>query len=222
MIRLSNITKNFRDGDVTVHAVNDVSLTLDEGKFVAIVGPSGSGKSTLLTVIGALQRPTQGSLEIDGVDIYSIPESKLSDIRFRKLGFVLQGSNLVPYLTVKEQFLMKAKVAKSERKFDTQELLTKLEVDHLVNKYPDELSGGERQRVAIALSLYLRPSIILADEPTASLDTEKAYDVVNLLKEVTRTMQTTVVMVTHDVRMLKECDAVYEMVDGSLSVSNTH
>lgn len=220
MIRINNISKTYDDGGQDVLAVKDVSLQLDKGKFVAIIGPSGSGKSTLLTMMGALQKPSKGLLEIDEKDVYKLSENEISDIRFEKIGFVLQGSNLVPYLTVDEQFQMKSSVAKVKGDSIKEELMSSLNISHLKKKYPDEISGGERQRVAIGLALLLKPSILLADEPTASLDTQRAYNVVKLLKNATQEFDTTVVMVTHDTRMLEMCDEVYEMVDGILTQVN--
>lgn len=222
MIKLTNIQKEFTDGSNIIVAVNNVSLSFETGEFVAIIGPSGSGKSTLLTIVGALQKPTKGILEIDHQTVYTLKDTAISDIRFNKIGFVLQGSNLVPYLKVKEQFFLKKSLAKNKETYDLDTLLEKLEILKLKNKYPDELSGGERQRVAIALSLYLKPSILLADEPTASLDTKKAYDVVEILETISKELNTTVIMVTHDTRLLSKCDKIYEMNDGILSQSHKY
>lgn len=216
MLKIKNISKSYDDGKSDILAVDNISLELEDGTFAAIVGPSGSGKSTLLTIMGALQKPSKGKIELDGVELYDVSEKERSNIRFNKLGFVLQASNLIPYLTVEEQFELKLKKSKNKDKSHYEYLLNNLEIAHLVKKYPDEISGGERQRVAIALSLVLKPNIILADEPTASLDTEKSYKVVQMLKEITETMNTTVVMVTHDTRMLDSCDRIFEIVDGKL------
>lgn len=216
MLKINNISKIFYDGKSTKIALRDVTLELSKGTFAAIVGPSGSGKSTLLTIMGALQRPTSGSIEMNGINIYDVSENKRSDIRFNDLGFVLQGSNLIPFLTVEEQFKLKLSKSASKNKEDYKSLLKKLGIIDIRNKYPDEISGGERQRVAIALSLILNPSIILADEPTASLDTDKAYEVVKLLKEITKNRNTTFLMVTHDTRMLSYCDRVFEIIDGNM------
>lgn len=217
MLEIKNITKIFNDGKTNIVAVDNVNFNLKKGTFAAIVGPSGSGKSTLLTMIGALQKPSKGYIKLNDVNIYDISEKERSKIRFNDFGFVLQGSNLVPFLTIEEQF--KLKMSKSNKKSTSkyEELLSKLNISHLKNKYPDEISGGERQRVAIALSLVLEPRVVLADEPTASLDTEKAFDVVRLLKDISQTMNTTVVMVTHDKRMLDYCDRIFEIIDGKLN-----
>lgn len=217
MIKIENITKVFDDGKNSKVAVDDISLSIDTGTFAAIVGPSGSGKSTLLTIIGALQKPTSGSIELESVNIYEVSEKKRSTLRFKDMGFVLQGSNLIPFLTIEDQFKLKLSKNKSKDKTSYKELLEKLQIYHLKDKYPDEISGGERQRAAIALSLVLNPKVVLADEPTASLDTEKAFEVVKLLKDITETMNTTVVMVTHDTRMLDYCDRVFEIIDGKMT-----
>lgn len=216
MLKIENITKVFKDGKTDIVAVDNVSFTLDDGTFAAIVGPSGSGKSTLLTIMGALQNPTNGNIELDSKNIYNLSEKERSKIRFNDFGFVLQGSNLIPFLSVEDQFKLKLGKANKKNTNKYEEILKMLNINHLKNKYPEEISGGERQRVAIALSLILEPRILFADEPTSSLDTEKAFDVVKLLKNITEEMNTTVVMVTHDKRMLEYCNRIFEIVDGCL------
>lgn len=220
MIHLSNITKDFNDGLNKINVLKPTSLEINSNEFVAIVGPSGSGKSTLLTIVGALQNPSSGSVLINGQDIGTMDAKDTADLRFDTIGFILQGSNLVPFLNVYEQFEMKMKQANLRKTEETiKETFESLNISHLKNKYPDELSGGERQRVAIGLALILKPKIILADEPTASLDTEKAFQVVEILSQITKNQGTTVIMVTHDERMLKYCDRVFNMDDGVLSES---
>ena len=216
MLKIENITKKFEDGKSSLLAVDNISFELERGTFAAIVGPSGSGKSTLLTIMGALQKPSEGTIKLDDTNIYKISEKSRSKMRFNKLGFVLQGSNLIPFLSVEEQFILKLKKNKSKDKNSYEELLSKLGISKLKKKYPDEISGGERQRVAIALSLVLKPEIVLADEPTASLDTDRSFDVVKILSEITKTMNKTIVMVTHDTRMLEYCDRIFEIIDGKL------
>lgn len=218
MIKLEAITKSFADGSLEKQVLKPTTLTINNGEFVAIVGPSGSGKSTLLTIIGALQRPTQGTLTIDDRDVYALSENQRSDLRFKEIGFVLQGSNLIPYLTIREQFELKLKNAHAKddkARIDT--LLKQLSIDAIENSYPEDISGGERQRAAIGLALILNPPILLTDEPTASLDTEKAYQVVELLKEIATQRNTSVIMVTHDKRMLSYCDRIFDMKDGLLT-----
>lgn len=221
LIEIQEITKSFFDGTADVQILQPTSVRINANEFTAIVGPSGSGKSTLLTILGALQSPSTGSITINSKDINSLNAKELSNLRFSDIGFVLQASNLVPYLTVYEQFELKykyAKTRKDSKRINT--LLEKLGIEHLKNKYPDEISGGERQRVAIATALLLKPKIILADEPTASLDTEKSFDVVQILKEISETEETAVIMVTHDSRMLKYCHRILEMNDGVLTEKN--
>ncbi|MGX6962229.1 ABC transporter ATP-binding protein [Vagococcus xieshaowenii] len=218
VIELNKVTKNFTVGSNEVTILKETSLTIDEGNFVAIVGPSGSGKSTLLTIMGALQSPTSGSISINEKNVSNLSKNELSSVRFNDIGFVLQASNLVPYLTLKEQFELKYKYKKE--KYDkerVQEVMDKLSITHLADKYPDDISGGERQRAAIGLALVLSPKIILADEPTASLDTEKAYEVVEVFQKISHESNTTIIMVTHDTRMLSYCDRILEMNDGVLS-----
>lgn len=217
LIEIQEITKIINDGRNDIEILKPTTVKLNANEFTAIVGPSGSGKSTLLTILGALQSPTSGSIMIDSKKVEELPSSELSQLRFENIGFVLQASNLVPYLTVYEQFEMKYKYAKLKKdKHRIDDLLKKLGIEDLKNKYPDEISGGERQRVAIATALLLQPKIILADEPTASLDSEKSFDVIKILKEISVSENTAVVMVTHDKRMLKYCDRILEMNDGVL------
>lgn len=221
MIKLKEITKDFYDGDTRVNVLKSTDLSIEPQEFVAIVGPSGSGKSTLLTIIGALQNPTSGWVKIDGEDISDLDAKDAADLRFRSIGFILQGSNLVPFLTVYEQFQMKMKQAiikDYDKAID--DMLEVLGIDDLRHKYPDEISGGERQRVAVGLALILKPQIILADEPTASLDSEKAYQVVEMLSTISKKQEASVIMVTHDKRMLSYCDRVFTMDDGVLSLDD--
>lgn len=218
ILEVKNVSKKFFDGDTDIIALDDINMEIDEGQFIALNGPSGSGKSTLLSIIGGLQKPTTGTVLLGGTNIYSLNDKKLSDLRNRELGFILQSSNLIPFLTVKEQFVLQAKY--QHKKFDKEyfnEITKVLGIEKLINKYPNEISGGEKQRVAIGICLYNRPKIILADEPTASLDTKKAYTVVELLQESAKKFNTTIIMVTHDLRMLEYCDKVYSITDGKIS-----
>ncbi len=218
VIELNQISKQFKIGNQEQMILKPTDLVINAGEFNAIVGPSGSGKSTLLTIIGALQQPTAGSIKINERELTTINQKELSKLRFSEIGFILQASNLVPYLTVEEQFELKYKVVGEKiNKERIHELMKDLSVTHLGKKYPEDISGGERQRVAIGLALLKQPKLILADEPTASLDTEKAFEVIDIFKEITKKTKTTVVMVTHDIRMLKECDRILEMKDGTLT-----
>jgi len=214
---MKDIVKKFGAGHTEVTALKDINITVKEGEFVSIIGPSGSGKSTFLTISGGLQSPTSGELLINGISFADLNEKKRSDLRFKEIGFILQSSNLIPFLKVKEQFQLVNKVAK--RKEDEQrmnDLLDSLDIADLKDSYPKDLSGGERQRVAIARALFNEPSLILADEPTASLATDHAYDVAKLLVKQAHEKQKATIMVTQDERMIQWSDRIYRMEDGQL------
>lgn len=216
-IELKNVKKSFKDGDETIEALKETNFSVDKGKFVAIIGPSGSGKSTLLTIAGGLQSPSSGEIWINGRALNEKKEKARAKVRFEEIGFILQASNLVPFLTVKKQLQLVDKVNKAKENRAGLDLLKRLGLEKLVDKYPEELSGGERQRVAIVRALYNDPTIILADEPTASLDTEKAYEVVKILAKEAKEKNKATIMVTHDLRLVDYCDKVYLMEDGRLS-----
>ena len=215
-IEFKNVTKSFQDGDATIEALKNTNFSVKKGEFVAIIGPSGSGKSTFLTIAGGLQAPSDGEVLINGKTFSGKKEKERAKLRFDEIGFILQSSNLVPFLSVKNQLKLVDKVSKSKAMTKGGELLKQLGVASLVNKYPEELSGGERQRVAIVRALYHDPTIILADEPTASLDTDKAFEVVKILAEETKEKNKATIMVTHDLRLVDYCDKVYLMEDGVL------
>jgi len=218
LIEMKNVTKDFLQGDNVIRALKETNFIAYEGEMVAIVGPSGSGKSTFLTILGGLQKPTTGQVLLNGKPFSNLPIKEKSQIRLERIGFILQASNLIPFLTVKEQMVLYNKIMRSKmNKIWMDELFDKLGVMKLKDKYPNELSGGERQRSAIAKALYHNPNVIFADEPTASLDTEKAYEVVKLLARETKAQKKATIMVTHDERMLEFCDKVYVIVDGVLS-----
>ena len=217
MLVMSEITKTYGRGHTEVTALKGVNLTVKEGEFVSIIGPSGSGKSTFLTIAGGLLQASSGQLKINDQDWTELSEKARANLRFKEIGFILQASNLIPFLTVSEHFRLVDKVEK--RPFQAERmngLLESLDLTKLAKKLPRDLSGGERQRVAIARSLYNEPSLILADEPTASLDTDRAFEVVELLAQEAREKKKATIMVTHDQRMLKWSDRVYRMEDGRL------
>ena len=197
-IELKNVKKSFKDGDETIEALKETNFSVDKGEFVAIIGPSGSGKSTLLTIAGGLQSPSSGEIWINGRALNEKKEKARAKVRFEEIGFILQASNLVPFLTVKKQLQLVDKVNKAKENRAGLDLLKRLGLEKLVDKYPEELSGGERQRVAIVRALYNDPTIILADEPTVSLDTEKAYEVVKILAKEAKEKNKAKIMVTHD------------------------
>lgn len=220
VIELKNISKSYGQGNAKVDALKDVNFEAKEGEVVLIEGPSGAGKSTFLTIAGALQKPTSGEVFIGGKDVTNYSPKQADALRLDKIGFVLQAYNLVPYLTVKEQFILVDKVKKSGNmsKDRLDNLLNELGIMQLINKYPKELSGGQQQRVAIARALYADPAIILADEPTASLDSEKVEEVGKLFKSLAKQKEKAIILVTHDLRLNKYSDKIYEMLDGHLSL----
>lgn len=218
IMKFDKVYKEFKDGEETITALKETSFTLNSGELVAIIGPSGSGKSTMLTMMGGLQRPTGGTITFNGENLSDMDEKERNKLRFDKIGFILQASNLVPYLKLKDQFYLVDKFSKVERnKEKADKLLERLGILKRKNQYPGDISGGERQRAAIARALYTDPNLLLADEPTASLDSEKAMEVIKLLKELTVDSDRTTVIVTHDNRLLKYCDRVFKIVDGTLS-----
>lgn len=187
MIEFDQVTKDFRDGDQTIEAVKPTTLKLGKGEIVAIVGPSGSGKSTLLTMAGALQTPSSGRIVINEQEITQLSQKQLSNIRMNEIGFILQTSNLVPFLTVKQQFELLRKEKKDVMSDEVlQNMLERLGLNKVVNKLPEQVSGGQKQRVAILKALYTNPLLILADEPTASLDTENAMEVMRILRDMSK------------------------------------
>ncbi|MDN3428198.1 ABC transporter ATP-binding protein [Microbacterium sp. APC 3898] len=219
VLELNRVKKSFGTGHKKVDALKETNFHAERGELIAVIGPSGSGKSTFLTIAGGLLSPTDGDILINDTNIATLNEKQLSKIRLKEIGFILQASNLVPFLTVEKQLKLLDKVKKDNlNKEQLEQLYKDLGIGDLRAKYPSDLSGGERQRVAIAKALYSNPSIILADEPTASLDSDRAYEVMELLKEETKNKKTTTIVVTHDIRLIEYCDKVYKMVDGVLEL----
>jgi putative ABC transport system ATP-binding protein len=216
-LELNQVTKSFGTGHKKVDAMKETHFQAEKGELIAVIGPSGSGKSTFLTIAGGLQTPTDGEVIINNQNITKLSEKKRSKIRLKEIGFILQASNLVPFLTVANQLKLIDQVKKDNMtKEELEQLYENLGISDLRNKYPADLSGGERQRAAIAKALYSNPSIILADEPTASLDSDRAYEVMELLQKETKSKNTTTIVVTHDTRLISYCDKVYKMTDGVL------
>ncbi|QOS92199.1 ABC transporter ATP-binding protein [Peribacillus sp. JNUCC41] len=214
-----NVSKIYGEGDNKVTALDNISLNVRAGEFVAIVGPSGSGKSTFLSIAGALLSPSKGRLQLNDEDITTLSPKELTRVRLEKIGFVFQSSNLVPYLTVRDQLLLLSElIGKRDKKTmkKADELLGHLGLGHRADHLPEALSGGERQRVAIARSLMNDPEIILADEPTASLDSKRGRDVVEMLAHEVKSRNKAAIMVTHDERMLDLCDRVVNITDGKV------
>jgi len=219
VLEFINVTRSYQDGNKEIEALKETNFKIEEGQFIAIIGPSGSGKSTFLTLAGGLQTPSKGQIIINGKDYTNLSEKERAKLRFNDIGFVLQASNLVPFLTAKQQLELVDRINKKKRQTlqDQKSLFKELGIDHLENKLPKDLSGGERQRLAIARALYNNPAIILADEPTASLDSDRAFEVVDLLLKECKEKNKSIIMVTHDNRMIEKCDHVYRMKDGILT-----
>lgn len=218
-LTLNHVNKTFGKGISKVKALKDVNFSAQQGEMTLILGPSGSGKSTFLTIAGSLQTPTDGEVLINGDNIQHLSAKKREQLRLNHLGFVLQSYNLVPYLTVKEQFKLVDKVKKNGNLSASQldDLLKLLGIDQLINKYPDQLSGGQNQRVAIARALYPNPEIILADEPTAALDSVHVEEVGKLFAQLAHTQNKAVVVVTHDLRLKAYADKIFNITDGIIS-----
>ncbi|EHB5358578.1 ABC transporter ATP-binding protein [Listeria monocytogenes] len=218
-LMMKNITKNYQDGEQVIEVLKNVSLEVAQGEFVAIVGPSGAGKSTFLSIAGALLSPTEGEIAIGGKVLNDLISKDLTKVRLDKVGFIFQGANLIPYLNVRDQLLViaelsgdKGRVAKEK----ADELLKELGLTARENNYPESLSGGEKQRVAIARALMNDPDIILADEPTASLDASRGHKVVQMIADEVKRKNKAAIMVTHDERVLDLVDRVIRIEDGYL------
>jgi putative ABC transport system ATP-binding protein len=218
VLTLADVTLLHGDGDETVRALDEVSLEVAAGEFVAIVGPSGAGKSSLLAIAGALATPTSGTVRLENVDLNELPQHKLSRIRRERIGFVFQSGNLIPALTSVDQVRLPLTFGPVSEPRDPLELLAEVGMEHKAKRRPHQLSGGERQRVGIARALVTRPKLLLVDEPTAALDRQRAQEIVALLARETREHGVATVMVTHDHDVLHHCDRVLEMVDGTIGI----
>jgi putative ABC transport system ATP-binding protein len=221
-IEVKNLVMSYGTGGAKVDALKGIDLAVDKGELLAIMGPSGSGKTTLLMILGLVTVPTQGQLILDGDNIYNGSARDFQKLRREKVGFIFQFSNLIPFLTAEENILLPLdliNVSGQEASARALELLDYLGVKDRAHALPDKLSGGERQRVAIARALANRPAMILADEPTASLDTDRGLSVMRLLRKVSSEQGTAILVVTHDERMIGEVDRVLQLVDGRV-VSN--
>ncbi|PFR89869.1 hemin ABC transporter ATP-binding protein [Bacillus cereus] len=219
LLKLDKVSKVYGEGNTEVTALHPISLDVKAGEFIGIVGPSGSGKSTLLSIAGALLSPSKGDIYIREQNITQLSEKEMTDIRLKKIGFIFQFANLVPYLNVKEQLLYIAKLkkeSKQESEKHADHLLAAFGLGERKNHYPNQLSGGEKQRVAIARAFMNNPDLILADEPTASLDSKRAREVVEMMKREVKESQKAAIMITHDERMLDVCDRILTLRDGQL------
>jgi putative ABC transport system ATP-binding protein len=218
VVEVRNVTKRY-EGKQTVHALRDVTFRVEKGEMVATMGPSGCGKSTLLNILGGLDRASEGSVVIDGVNLGTLDDGALTRLRREKIGFVFQFFNLLPTLTALENAALPlhlARVPRKEAVSRAAELLRMVGLEERQDHLPDELSGGEQQRVAMARALALRPPLILADEPTGNLDSQNGKEILSLFKKLQRQFGTTVVMVTHDSGAAAICDRIIYMRDGTL------
>ena len=218
LLTVKHLCKTYGHGETAVQALKDVSFSVPKGEYVAIVGESGSGKSTLLNMIGALDAPTSGKVLIDGKDIFSMNDRKLTIFRRRNIGFIFQAFNLIPELTVEQNIIFPALLdyQKPNRKY-LEELLSVLNLQERRHHLPGQLSGGQQQRVAIGRALFTRPALILADEPTGNLDTQNTREVISLLKKTSKKYEQTIIMITHNRSIAQTADRVLQVSDGVLT-----
>ena len=217
ILEVQNLCKTYGKGEAEVRAIDNVSFSVGKGEFIAIVGESGSGKSTLLNVVGALDNPTSGKVLIDGKDIFSMPEKKLTVFRRQNIGFIFQSFNLIPELNVEQNitFPLLLDYQKPDQKY-VEELLEILGLKERRKHLPSQLSGGQQQRVAIGRALAARPAIIMADEPTGNLDSKNSQEVITLLKSMSAKYRQTILMITHNENHADASDRVLRMTDGRL------
>ena len=217
ILEVKNLSKIYGKGDTLVKAVDDVSFTVEQGEFVAIIGPSGSGKSTLLHIIGGVDTPTTGNVIIDGTDITKLKESPLSIFRRRQIGLVYQFYNLIPILTVEENLTLPLLLdGRKPNKEQIDYLVSNLGLGDRLKHLPNQLSGGQQQRVSIGRALANNPALLLADEPTGNLDSENSKEIVALLRKFNREHNQTVIMITHDERIARSADRIIAIEDGKI------
>jgi putative ABC transport system ATP-binding protein len=219
IVEAVDLKKTYMLGKVPVEALRGVNLKVESGDFLAILGPSGSGKSTLLNLIGALDKPTEGKMLIDGVDVSTLNDNQLADLR-RRVGFVFQFFNLIPRFTARDNVelsMLVADMSRTERRKHTEDLLDTVGLKDRMNHKPAELSGGEQQRVAIARALANNPRFLLMDEPTGNIDSKTATEIMRLIKRLNEEKGVTIIMVTHDQRLAKEAKRTVQMFDGVIT-----
>ncbi len=220
IVEVRDLSRQYQQGTVTVNALRGVNLTIEPGEFTALMGPSGSGKTTLLNLIGALDRPTSGSLVVDGQELSRLSSAQLSDLRLRRLGFIFQSYNLIPVLSAMEnaEFVLQLQgVGKEERRRRVRETLAQVGLKGMEDRRPGELSGGQQQRVAVARAIAGKPALVLADEPTANLDSHTASELIALMAELNRDFGVTFVFATHDPKVMEAARRVVRMVDGAVA-----
>ena len=219
ILETKNLKKIYGSGEAEVHALDGVDLTVEKGEFVAVVGTSGSGKSTLLHMLGGLDRPTEGTVKVDGRELQGLKDEELTIFRRRKIGFVFQNYNLVPVINVYENIVLPIQLdGDREDTAYVKQIIDTLGLERKLNNLPNNLSGGQQQRVAIARALAAKPAIILADEPTGNLDSRTSQDVMGLLKVTSKKFSQTIVMITHNEEIAQMADRVIRIEDGRITV----
>lgn len=219
IIEIKNLKKTYEEASIAVHAVNGVNLSIEEGEFTAIVGPSGSGKTTLLNVVGGLDEATEGTVIINGVNTLELSSRKLTEFRMHNIGFVFQAYNLIPVLTAIEnvEFIMQLQgIKKEQRRARARELLQAVGLGELMDRRPGRLSGGQQQRVAVARALASKPKFVLADEPTANLDSKSTENLLDIMEQLNEEEKITFIFSTHDQRVVKKARRVITLEDGKV------
>ena len=221
MIKNEHVTKVYKMGEVDLTVIKDLNLDISYGEFVAIVGPSGSGKSTVLNLLGCLDKPSEGKVLIDDIDVTKLDITELANFRGENIGFIFQSFNLIPVLSVYENIeyplIMIQKLSKEERHNRIMKLLEDVDMLNQKDKFPDQLSGGQRQRVAIARALVTKPKIVFADEPTANLDTKTSNQIISLMRSIQQEFNTTFIFATHDEKIVTAVDRIITLVDGVIT-----
>ena len=222
ILRIENVTKTYGEKDTAVHALDRVSFSVEEGEFVAVTGPSGSGKSTLLHILGGVDKPDSGTVQVKGTDIFRLNETNQAIFRRRQIGLIYQFYNLIPILTVEENILLPLLLdGKKPNPKRLAQILSILGLEDRKEHLPSQLSGGQQQRVSVGRALITHPAVILADEPTGNLDQKNTKEIMDLFCKLNRTYKQTIVMITHDMKLVAQCDRVLAIVDGRLAAGRT-
>jgi len=225
LLRIENVTRDYRQGDQTVHALRNVSFTAARGEFIAIAGPSGSGKTTLLNLCAGLDHPTEGTVRLAGRDLSTMSRQQLADMRLREVGFIFQAYNLIPVLSAEENaefILLLQGVPFAERRRRVRALLHEVGLEGMESRRPGQLSGGQQQRVAVARAIAAEPRLVLADEPTANLDTDTALALLKIMDRLNREHHCTFIFSTHDPRVMNRAHRIVHMVDGRIESDERH
>lgn len=225
LVQMENIRKVYNSEEVAVEAIKGITLDIEEGKFISFIGSSGAGKSTLLNIIGCIDKPSDGNLKVNDVDVTKLSRKKIAQFRGENIGFIFQNFNLLPVLTVFENIeyplTVVKKISKTEAKPLVEKILRDVGMADQGHKYPNQISGGQKQRVAIARALVTNPKIVIADEPTANLDSVNSHNIIKLMHEMKNKYKTTFIFSTHDPKVVKEAEVIFEIEDGLLkSVNN--